>query len=232
MADLDQALKASQRSEAMASREAPSRGNWSSRHGRSEHGDVTDRLFAAATACDTRQPLRHAQTVTLRRAARRWSSGGTLPSVTVAYETYGKLNAARRQRRAHLPRPQRRLARRPRTTPRTTPAGGTSSSGPGKADRHRQVLRHLPERPGRLPRHDRARQRQPGHGQAVRPRLPDDHHRRHGRGAAAAGRAPGHRRSCWRSSAARWAATRCWRGRRGIRERVRGRDRRWRPRRG
>ena len=57
-------------------------------------------------------PLKYAQTVTFEEPL-ELERGGVLPQTTVAYETYGRLNAAARQRRADLPRHQRRLARRP-----------------------------------------------------------------------------------------------------------------------
>ena len=41
----------------------------------------------------------------------------------------------------------------------------------GQADRHRPLFRHLPEHPGRLPRHDRAQQHQPRDRPALRRRL-------------------------------------------------------------
>ncbi|HEX7570262.1 MAG TPA: homoserine O-acetyltransferase [Verrucomicrobiae bacterium] len=49
--------------------------------------------FESSDAVRTAQPLRHAQSVTLNGPV-LLESGGTLPSVTVAYETYGNLNAA------------------------------------------------------------------------------------------------------------------------------------------
>jgi len=49
--------------------------------------------FESSDTVRTAQPLRHAQNVTLNGPL-LLESGGTLPSVTVAFETYGKLNAA------------------------------------------------------------------------------------------------------------------------------------------
>jgi len=49
--------------------------------------------FESSDAVRTAQPLRHVQTVTLDHPL-RLESGGTLPEVTVAFETYGQLNAA------------------------------------------------------------------------------------------------------------------------------------------
>ena len=50
-------------------------------------------IFESSDAVRTAQPLRHAQSVTLNGPL-FLESGGTLPSVTVAFETYGKLNEA------------------------------------------------------------------------------------------------------------------------------------------
>jgi homoserine O-acetyltransferase len=50
-------------------------------------------IFESSDAVRTAQPLRHAQSVTLNGPL-LLESGGTLPSVTVAFETYGKLNEA------------------------------------------------------------------------------------------------------------------------------------------
>ncbi len=50
-------------------------------------------IFESSDAIRTAQPLRYAQSVTLTGPI-HLESGGTLPGVTVAFETYGKLNAA------------------------------------------------------------------------------------------------------------------------------------------
>ena len=52
---------------------------------------MTNDFFASSDAVRSAQPLRHAQSVTLERPL-PLESGGTLPSVTVVYETYGRLN--------------------------------------------------------------------------------------------------------------------------------------------
>ena len=50
-------------------------------------------IFESSDTIRTAQPLRHAQSVTLDEPL-GLESGGTLPGVTVAFETYGKLNQA------------------------------------------------------------------------------------------------------------------------------------------
>jgi len=52
---------------------------------------MTIDFFASSDAVRSAQPSRHAQSVTLDRPL-PLESGGTLPSVTVVYETYGRLN--------------------------------------------------------------------------------------------------------------------------------------------
>ena len=119
--------------------------------------------------------------------------GGRLADVTVAYETYGRLN--RRGDNAvlicHALSGDSHVARH---DAEDDPGWWDIAVGPGKPIDTDKLLRHLPEHPRRLPRHDRPEQRQPGDRQAVRRGLPDDHHRRHRGGPAAAGRAPGHRK--------------------------------------
>ncbi len=55
---------------------------------------MTDKLFDSSDNVRTAKPLRYAQSVTFD-APVALELGGHLPSVTVCYETYGKLNAAR-----------------------------------------------------------------------------------------------------------------------------------------
>ena len=54
---------------------------------------MTEKLFDSDSARHAR-PLRYVQTVAFDRAL-DLEIGGQLPSVTVAYETYGQLNAAK-----------------------------------------------------------------------------------------------------------------------------------------
>ena len=124
----------------------------------------------AATASARARPLKYAQYVTFREPL-ELELGGRLPEVTVAFETYGRLNRAGRQRRADLPRPVGRFARRPARRRRRSRLVGHRGRA-GQADRHRSLLRDLPEHAGRLPRHDRAQQHQPGDRPALRHRFP------------------------------------------------------------
>ncbi|MFA7005998.1 MAG: alpha/beta fold hydrolase, partial [Verrucomicrobiia bacterium] len=55
---------------------------------------MTDKLFDSSDSVRTAKPLRHAQSVTFDGPV-ALELGGRLPSVTVCYETYGKLNATR-----------------------------------------------------------------------------------------------------------------------------------------
>jgi homoserine O-acetyltransferase len=54
----------------------------------------TNNLFDSSDSVRTAQPLKHAQTVTFDTPL-KLELGGELPSVTVVYETYGMLNAAK-----------------------------------------------------------------------------------------------------------------------------------------
>ena len=79
--------------------------------------------------------------------------------VTIAYETWGTLDADASQRRPRLPRPHRRQPRRrPARRPATRPPGwwdGAHRAGPGH--RHRPLVRRVRQRARRLPGHHRAR---------------------------------------------------------------------------
>ena len=55
---------------------------------------MTDKLFDSSDNVRSAKPLLHAQTVTFDGPV-ALESGGSLPSVTVCFETYGRLNAAR-----------------------------------------------------------------------------------------------------------------------------------------
>ena len=151
-------------------------------------------------AFDSSDSQRHARPLALRTVACTFDEplqlerGGRLPAVTVAYETYGQLNARRATTRVlicHALSGDSHVARHDERR-RSRLVGHRRRARQG--DRHRPLLRHLPEHPGRLPRHDRARTAStPQTGQPLRRRLPADHRRRHRRGPAAAGRPPGHR---------------------------------------
>ena len=54
----------------------------------------TNNLFESSDSVRSAQPLKHAQTVTFD-APLKLELGGELPSVTVVYETYGRLNASK-----------------------------------------------------------------------------------------------------------------------------------------
>ena len=54
----------------------------------------TNNLFESSDSVRSAQPLKHAQTVTFYTPL-KLELGGELPSVTVVYETYGQLNAAK-----------------------------------------------------------------------------------------------------------------------------------------
>ena len=108
----------------------------------------------------------------------------------------GHPQRGRRQRRLRLPRPDRRLPRG--RAPPIAPGWWDTMIGPGRAGRHRPLLRDLPQPARRLPRHHRARIDRPGHRPRLRPGLPAalDPRPRHG--------AP---RRCMRAPRHRAAAT-------------------------
>ena len=75
-------------------------------------------------------PLGDRQLLSLGDRAFVLEGGGVLRDVTIAYETWGTLDARRVERRPRLPRPHRRQPRRRAARRRATPrrAGGTASS--------------------------------------------------------------------------------------------------------
>ena len=106
----------------------------------------------------------------------------------------GDARRRRQQRRAAVPRLDGRQPRRRSGRPR--PPGARLVGGHGRpwsSDRHRPLVRRVPERPRRVPGHDRpgvaASRRRP----AVRVALPGHHDPRHGAGAGPARRPPRHR---------------------------------------
>ena len=97
------------------------------------------------------------------------------------------------QRGADLPRADRRPARRePQSGDRQARLVGDHGR-PRQADRHRALLRHLPERDRRLHGHDRPGLDQSQDRQAVGPRFSRHHHPRHGARAGHAARRARHR---------------------------------------
>ena len=128
-----------------------------------------------------------------RRPPLKLDAGVELSPFQIAYQTYGTLNADAQQRGADLPCADRRPARRQR------PSGHRQARLVGdhdrarQADRHRALLRHLPERARRLHGHDRAGLDQSEDRQAVGPRFSGHHHPRHGARAGDAARPARHR---------------------------------------
>ena len=130
----------------------------------------------------------------------RWTSapwtletGGSLPSVQVAYETWGTLNAAARQRHPGRARPDRR---QPRRRPRRSRASHRRLVGradrPGPPTGHRPVVRHREQRARRVPGHDRAVLTGAGRP-AVGQQVPVRHRPRPGRRRGRARGRPRHR---------------------------------------
>ena len=107
-------------------------------------------------------------------------SGATLAPVEVAYETYGQLNAAKSNAILML-HAFSGDAHAAGISPETgKPGWWDNIDRPRQGVRHQQVLRHLLERAGRLPRHHRALVHQPRHRPPLRHVVSGDHHRRHG----------------------------------------------------
>ncbi len=125
-------------------------------------------------------------------------SGGAIAPLTVAYQTYGRLECRQVQRRPRVPRADGRPARR-QHPPRHRQAGLVGRhGGAGPADRHRPVLRHLFQRRRRLPRHHGPGLARPRDGPRLRARPAGRHHPRHGAGAGHAGRPSRHRHAVLR----------------------------------
>ncbi len=130
---------------------------------------------------------------------RRWppgldlEGGGRLPEVTVAYETWGELDADRGNAVLVLHAlTGDSHAAGPAGPGHPTAGWWDGMIGPGAAHRHRPLLRGLPQRARRLPGHHRsgvAGSRRP----ALRLALPAGDHPGPGGGGGRAGRPPGHR---------------------------------------
>ena len=118
--------------------------------------------------------------------------GVKLAPFSIAYQTYGTLNAGQVQRRPGLPRPDRRPVRRQPASRHGQARLVGDMVGPGQPDRHRPLFRHLRQRDRRLHGLDRPRLDQSGDGAALRPRLPRHHHPRHGARAGAPDRPSRH----------------------------------------
>ena len=85
------------------------------------------------------------------------ASGAVLRDYTLAYETYGTLNAAAEQRGAGLPRAERLAPRRRHLRRPGEERGLVGQPGrPRQAARHRPLLRHRRQQPGLVLRLDRA----------------------------------------------------------------------------
>ena len=147
-------------------------------------------VFDSSDSVRSAVPLKYAQYVTFQEPL-ALEEGGCLPVVRVAYRDLWHAQPGRRQCRPDLPCPVGRFARRPARCGRHGRLVGPGRRA-GQVDRHRPLLRHLPQPAGRLPRHDRAQQHQSGNGQALWGRFPHHHRPRHGQGPEAAGRASGH----------------------------------------
>ena len=100
------------------------------------------------------------------------------------------------QRRADLPRADRRPACRQRPSGHRQVRLVGNHGRARQADRHRALLRHLPERGRRLHGHHRAGLDQSADRQAVGPGLSRHHHPRHGARAGDAARSSRHRARC------------------------------------
>ena len=130
--------------------------------------------------------------------------------MTVAYETWGTLDAARDNAVLvlHALTGDSHAAGPAGPGPPSRPGGGTSIVGPGQGDRHRPLLRRVPERARRLPGDDRARRRSiPATGTPYGSRFPTITIRDQVVVEAALADMLGIDRVGRASSAARWAAS-------------------------
>ena len=143
-------------------------------------------------------------------------AGTLLSPFQIAYQTYGTLNDDAHQRHPRLPCADRRPACRQHQSGDRQAGLVGSADRPRQDHRHRPLLRHLLQRDRRLHGLDRPGLDQPGDRQALWARPAGHHHPRHGARPADADRPFRHRNSCSACSAARWAACRCWNGRRAI----------------
>ena len=124
--------------------------------------------------------------------------GGSCPELTLAYETYGTLAPDGRNavlvthgytvepsRRGSLRRVRRGQGHRPGDV-----GSWDKLIGPGQGDRHRQAVRGGVQHAGLVLWLHQPGQHRPQDRQALRPRFPAHHRRRHVRGAEGAARSP------------------------------------------
>ena len=163
------------------------------------HNDttMTDKsVFESSDSVRHAKPLKYAQHATFDGPF-HLERGRHLPSVTVAYETYGTLNPARDNAVliCHAISGDSHVAQT-RRAGRSRLVGYRHRSGQG--DRHQPLLRDLPQRLGRLPRHDGAEQLESGHGPSLWAGFSVDHDWGHCQAAEAVGEPFGHRAAAGR----------------------------------
>ena len=112
--------------------------------------------FESSDSVRHTQPLKYAQSVAFCEPL-TLEEGGSLPSMTVVYETYGRLNSNRDNAVliCHALSGDSHVARHDDSD---TPGWWDIVVGPRQGDRYRPVFRHLPQYSGRLPRHNRPQQ--------------------------------------------------------------------------
>ena len=152
---------------------------------------MSNDLFDSSDSVRHARPLKYAQYVTFDEPL-ELELGEQLPQVTVAYETYGRLNAKGDNAVliCHALSGDSHVAQHDDAD---DPGWWDIVVGPGKCDRHRPLLRHLPEHSRRMPRHHRTEQHQSPDRPALCHRFSRDYRGRHRRSAAAADRSLGHR---------------------------------------